>query len=223
MTTVIYFIRHGESEANHFQDDLPEEDKRVWGRSTWSDLTEKGKQQARLLGEYFFREGIEFDRLVASSTVRTQQTARYCIEAMIPEDNRYEALGRLEVSVELAEHYMGDWEGHTRIETGFDRIREEMLEHPGMCLTFYSPNGETAVQVGARAKKYIEECLLDKENSSIALFVHRGVITWALYALFETSVEEFFHLDIPNTCFVRATYEDGQWKSYERVMIGEGC
>lgn len=61
----IYFVRHGESEANVAQ--MP-------GESD-SPLTEKGRQQAQLVAERF--NTIPIEVIIASPFLRTQQTADY--------------------------------------------------------------------------------------------------------------------------------------------------
>jgi 2,3-bisphosphoglycerate-dependent phosphoglycerate mutase len=65
----IYFVRHGETLAN------------VAGTVQGLDdpLTEVGEQQARRVGER--AKGIDFDALIASDAVRTQQTAEAIREA----------------------------------------------------------------------------------------------------------------------------------------------
>lgn len=64
---MIYFIRHGESEANA---------RKVFaGQKDDSVLTEKGKQQARATAKEIITEGIKIDRIITSPLKRASETA----------------------------------------------------------------------------------------------------------------------------------------------------
>ena len=64
---MIYFVRHGLSEANV---------KRVFaGQKDDSLLTEKGKIQAEETGNEILREGIKIDRIISSPSKRALETA----------------------------------------------------------------------------------------------------------------------------------------------------
>lgn len=56
----IYFVRHGQAGT----------------RDSYDSLSELGRRQARLLGEYFVSQGIEFAAAYAGALKRQQQTAR---------------------------------------------------------------------------------------------------------------------------------------------------
>ncbi len=81
---MIYFIRHGESEANA---------RKVFaGQRDDSLLTETGREQARATAEEIKKEGIRIDRIVSSPQKRTMETAQivakelgYDIEKIIPD------------------------------------------------------------------------------------------------------------------------------------------
>jgi len=64
---MIYFIRHGESEAN--------ERKVFAGQKDDSVLTEKGREQARATAKEIIAEGIKIDRIIVSPLIRTIETA----------------------------------------------------------------------------------------------------------------------------------------------------
>lgn len=72
---LIYLIRHGESEINL----APEF---IGGRSNWAELTQEGVVQAKLLGNWFNHNGIEFNAVYSSPAIRAQQTARYFCETV---------------------------------------------------------------------------------------------------------------------------------------------
>ncbi|PCC98597.1 histidine phosphatase family protein [Halopseudomonas pelagia] len=56
----IYFVRHGQAS---------------FGSSNYDQLSELGHQQARLLGEYFLRRDMQFDRILTGDMVRHRETA----------------------------------------------------------------------------------------------------------------------------------------------------
>ncbi len=62
---MIYFVRHGESQANADN---------IFGDSD-TPLTEKGKNQAKLAGEKLKNDGIVIDRIVCSTYKRSVDTA----------------------------------------------------------------------------------------------------------------------------------------------------
>ena len=63
----LYVTRHGETTWNAAN--------KVCGR-TDVDLTERGREQARALGEKLRRQGVKIDRIVASPLKRAVETAR---------------------------------------------------------------------------------------------------------------------------------------------------
>src|SRR5256885_9383277 len=62
--TTLYFVRHGESEANAAQ---------VFAGQTDSPLTAKGREQAKVVARAL--RPVPFDRIVASTLSRTKDTA----------------------------------------------------------------------------------------------------------------------------------------------------
>ncbi len=64
---MIYFIRHGETEAN--------ERKVFAGQKDDSILTKKGRVQARAIAREIIEGGIKIDRMIASPMARTMETA----------------------------------------------------------------------------------------------------------------------------------------------------
>jgi broad specificity phosphatase PhoE len=61
----IYLIRHGQAGT----------------RQTYDSLSEVGKQQARLMGEYLVRNGVRFARVYSGDLTRQKQTAQQVIAA----------------------------------------------------------------------------------------------------------------------------------------------
>jgi broad specificity phosphatase PhoE len=70
---MIYFMRHGESQANA--------DSVFAGPSYKAPLTELGKSQAQLEGARIKSQGITFDRIIASPIERAKETAELLADA----------------------------------------------------------------------------------------------------------------------------------------------
>lgn len=93
---VIYFIRHGESEANAAD---------IVAGDSESPLTEAGREQARMAGEQCSAQALHFDSIVSSPLGRTLETARYIAEAIgYP-------VAEIQTWDDLRERHRGDFEG----------------------------------------------------------------------------------------------------------------
>jgi len=83
---MIYFVRHGQSQANV--------DGVFAGQRNDSELTDKGKEQARLAGKEFQSRKIRIDRIVSSPLQRALRTAEIIAQTIdfdttdIKTDNR---------------------------------------------------------------------------------------------------------------------------------------
>ena len=99
--TEVILVRHGECEMN-----LEVADK-VGGRASASPLTSKGEAQASKLGRWLRSRGVRFDRVVASTAVRTTRTAELMLAEM-------DDPPQLELDSNLEEMTQGDWEGQPR-------------------------------------------------------------------------------------------------------------
>ena len=99
--TEVILVRHGECEMN-----LEVADK-VGGRASASPLTAKGEAQASKLGRWLRSRGVRFDRVVASTAVRTTRTAELMLAEM-------DDPPQLELDSNLEEMTQGDWEGQPR-------------------------------------------------------------------------------------------------------------
>ncbi len=94
---MIYFVRHGESQANLDQ---------VFGGPHYpAPLTPKGREQARLAGEHIKQRGLVIDGIVASTLPRAKDTAEI-IAATIGFDP-----AGISYDPRLIEYDMGDLSG----------------------------------------------------------------------------------------------------------------
>jgi len=96
---MIYFVRHGESEANA-ADVLA-------GSQIDSPITEHGRDQARLAADYLKNRHIHIDHIVSSPMQRTRETAEI-IAKVIGID-----LEDIEYDQRLIEHDCGSLTGHS--------------------------------------------------------------------------------------------------------------
>src|SRR6185369_5325047 len=94
---MIYFVRHGESEANL---------KGVFaGQRDDSLLTQKGREQARKTAENIKEKGLVFDRIISSPLKRTFETAKI-IASIIGFDTN-----KIEIDSCITEYDMGNLTG----------------------------------------------------------------------------------------------------------------
>jgi len=140
----LYLIRHGETQWNIL--------KRTQG-ITDVGLTERGKEQARLLAEKLKNRKIQ--KLLCSDLKRAYDTA-----AIIGKSLGIEPIQ----TPLLREVCFGDWEGHT-IEEIQDRFPGE-LEHWYSDTSFFPQNGESIDFVRRRVRSFIEQ-YLDHEIRSL--------------------------------------------------------
>ena len=137
----IVLVRHGETE---------------WSRAgrhtgvTDVPLTERGREQARLLGRALADR--RFERVLTSPLQRAAQTCRIAGLSDVAE-----------VEDDLREWDYGSYEGRTTKE-----IREEV---PGWTIwTHGAPGGESAAAVGRRCDRILQQ--LGHIDGDVALFAH---------------------------------------------------
>ncbi len=151
----LYLIRHGETQWNTA--------KRFQG---WTDieLNENGLKQAELLGRRF--EGIHIDELYSSPLKRAVKTAE--------EISKARGLD-IKTSEYFKEINFGAWEGKTRSELSelYGNEFDDFIKHP-QDLPF--PGEGSFDNVTERIKKGLHEILDGKDNVSIAIVSHGGII-----------------------------------------------
>lgn len=157
----LYVIRHGETEWN--------KEKRSQGRLD-SSLTEKGKKDARSLGDRL--DNTEFCQIISSPSGRTLETARLVKgERMIP----------LTIDERLMEIDLGAWQGKTEEEVKslypeeFDAYWNEPERYKGV-------GGETFLQVQQRVIEFLKDLEETVTKGNILIVTH-GVVMKTLYLL----------------------------------------
>jgi len=128
--TKIIIVRHGESLANAAGIYL--------GHTDW-DLSELGKEQARVVADYLAEE--KLDAIYSSDLIRAYNTA-------LP----HAQMRGMEIirSRQLREIYLGDWEGRLVKELECDYPEEFVIGWRQGFGTCVPPNGEAVMDVGAR-------------------------------------------------------------------------
>ncbi|MEH7123269.1 histidine phosphatase family protein [Bacillus sp. JJ1773] len=194
----LFVIRHGETEWNT--------QKRMQGRLD-SDLTEKGKKDARSLGERL--KDTDFVRIISSPSNRTLETAKLVVG---------ERAVAIETDERLMEIHLGDWQG--KVE---EDIEKEYPDHFhaywNLPALYESVGGESFSDV----KERILEFLLELENatpSGNVLVVTHGVVIKALYLLCRNApIEEIWNPPfIHGTSLTTIKMQDGKME-----LILEGC
>ncbi|MED3552449.1 histidine phosphatase family protein [Cytobacillus praedii] len=157
----LYIIRHGETEWNT--------EKRMQGRLD-SDLTEKGKNDALLLGERL--KDTVFERIISSPSKRTIDTALHvCEKRQIP----------IETDERLMEIALGEWQGKTEeeIKALFPAQYDLYWNYPSM---YENQEGESFMDVMDRVASFLKE-LVDTTPVGNVLVITHGVVLKTLYLL----------------------------------------
>lgn len=146
--TTLYFVRHGESEAN------------AAGRfagQTDSPLTERGRQQAEAVAEVL--AGVDFDHVISSDLSRARDTA----EAIARRQGR-----SVEVYPDLREIDVGDAEG---------RLFEDLRTRPDWTPDAFVqwPGGESLEQAYVRAKRAVDRIAAEHPGSTVCVVGHGGI------------------------------------------------
>lgn len=167
MTTDLYLIRHGES--------VPNVEPIVGGMRGDAGLTDRGRQQCRLLEARLRAEPLAVDHLYASTLPRALETARYVARALDrpvqPDD-------------ELHELRPGDADGLT-----IDQWRARYGGFDGLMATVdpfrpFAPGGESWAGFLVRAGGALARLVDRHPDTSVAAVCHGGVIEASFYLAF---------------------------------------
>lgn len=183
--TSVLFVRHGDP-------DYPED--RIYARTDDPGLTDSGRRQAAMLGDWI--KGERIDALYASPTRRTRETAEP-MAASLGLEIRLD--GRLE------ERYFGIWEG-----LDFDTVRERYAEAFGAWKADpigYAPEGgETVVHLARRVEEALEELKERHRGGTTLVVTHVGVIRAVLCQALKTPLAEYRRFHIATGSVARVDY-----------------
>jgi|UPI0004013EF7 alpha-ribazole phosphatase len=163
MTTTLYLTRHGETQWNV--------EKRMQG---WQDspLTEKGRQDAKRLGQRL--EAVELTAIYASTSGRAFETAELVRgERPIP----------IYQDEQLREMHLGDWEGKTHDE--IQQMDPVLFDHFWNAPHLYVPQrGERFWDVQQRALEAVQRIIARHQGKTVLVVTH-GVVLKTLIAAFK--------------------------------------
>jgi phosphoserine phosphatase len=190
----LYLVRHGQSEINAMPD--------MVGQKADSRLTEKGKNQAKLLGQRLVKEKI--DHVYSSDYIRAAETCKIALQEA-------EAGVMPIFAPEIREYSAGDWTHAKRHEV---HNIPTVLRMAAMTSGFCPPNGESMHMVERRASKWLEDKILYNKDrieetaaraaaglkpQSIYLFSHGMTIKCLLHYVMGFDQSFLWKLTLENT------------------------
>lgn len=188
--TRLILIRHGESEYNLIR--------RYTGQSD-IDLTDKGRLQAKITGEYILAN-YKIDEIWSSDLRRAIDTARPIAEPLGLE---------IKTDKRLREIYAGDWQGMLFAEVE-ERYKEEYAYYKANRRTSRTPNGEGMCDVGVRVLAAVNEIAEASDGKSVLISTHNGPLMALISALTGTELENMSSL--ANNSITELEYENGEFK-----------
>ena len=197
----VYFVRHGESEFNAL---VPP---RVGGRCSWAELTPHGIEQARSVGRRMVEEGWPVDKVVASTAVRAQQSARYCLEVA------GRSLNAVDTYSDLEELHQGDFSG---------RLRSDVYtpEHLAVLARdqwgFRPPNGESQSDLCKRAVDWLDRFVIQRSFQHTWVFCHGMLIKVTLTGLLGLDRQAAWKIPIDNASITILTFDRQKWSEVVR-------
>ncbi len=182
----IYLVRHGETEMNT---------KGCYYGITDALLTEKGRQQAILLGRHF--QDLDWDRVMVSPLSRARETALL-------------AAGRREDSFELEERLkeqnFGIFEGKTYQELCVE-YPEEMRRWNEDFSHYQIPGGESFLQVRERVEDWVRS--LPEGPGQMLVVAHKGTLGHILASMLGLPLEGYWNFVFDQGCYSMVDLEDG--------------
>lgn len=188
MNTVIYIVRHGQTEMNH--------SKRLQGRSD-TPLNETGKAQAEETAVWLKEHGIVFDHVFSSPLKRAVDTA-----SLIAEE-----VNVIQIDERLLEMDYGPYEG-TDLSDPPKEIRmffSDFIHNP-------APAGmEQLSEVVGRLGNFLEEIREKGTEGNILISTHAIAMKGALEYLNPDSHGSFWSKYIGNCALYVCRLEDGKF------------
>ena len=167
-----YFARHGQTVWNV--------ENKICG-ATDIELTEKGHEQAKELGEEILKQGIHIDEILYSPLVRAADTAKHVSEIIgIP--------ARMEPR--LKEQNFGKYESTPRNGEEFKKAKESFAN------TY--EGGESMLHLCQRIYNLIDDLKNDPSGKTYLLVAHNGIARIVQSYFYEMTNEEFAAFGIDN-------------------------
>lgn len=188
----LFLVRHGESEWNKL--------KKVQGQKD-IPLTEKGIEQAKLIGKRLINEGIE--KIYTSDLKRAYDTARIIGKMLnikvIP-------------SKELREINFGIWEGLTSdiIKSKFSKEHELWLKNPEMLKV---EGAESILDLQLRAMNEINKIISDENIDNVLIVSHSATLKTIILGLLNMDIGYFKNMTLNNVSLSII-----EFRQYNRVL-----
>lgn len=197
----LYFVRHGESEANLLQEFSNGLDKH--------GLTPLGRRQAAALAEKL--DGIPFAAIHTSPILRAVQTAEILAERLGAPVQTTDALREYDVGIHEGRADQASWDAYWEVFLAWMDLRDWDRGLAG---------GETYEDIRARFMPFITH-LCDQYSAidaNILLVSHGGTLKCMLPLLLPTRTHAFFKTNhIDNTGYIIAQWHDTGWKELDEA------
>lgn len=174
----IYFARHGQTVWNV--------ENKICG-ATDIELTEKGHEQAELLGKKILEEGIKIDKILYSPLIRASETARHISEITGIS---------MECEERLKEQCFGKYEGTPR-------DGEEFAVAKTYFINSYE-GGESMLRLAQRIYNLLDE--LKNDERTFLLVAHNGISRVIQSYFYDMTNEEYAKFGVGNCEILRFEY-----------------
>ena len=204
----LYLFRHAETENNVNKD-------RVAGQSNSLELSQRGLEQAKLLGIRLKKEKIFFNQVYSSTAVRAKKTSEIVCETIDFPKNK------IITSNDLLEISQGDWEGKKRIEVYTPEIIARIKKETW---NFKAPNGESQKEVEERAYNWIKKNLLKElnKNLSVAIFGHGLTTKCLIRKIMNSDPRLTYKISIDNCSITQFKYcSEGQHQGWSLIKVND--
>lgn len=187
MSTRLFLLRHGETQANIEQ--------RYQGQGE-SHLSELGLEDAKAVSKTLLNE--QFDAIYSSTLSRSNETAKIIAEPH-----------KLSVTKipELAERNYGDWEDmtFTDIKAKYGKLYEKWLVYPGLTVI---PKAETLEDVQIRGVAAIDKLIEKHKDKTICVVGHGGINRTILFHYMNMDLNNFWRIRQDNCCINLIEFTD---------------
>lgn len=184
----IYFVRHGQSEANAAHIHAGQFD---------TPLTALGREQATEAGKHI--ANISFDKIYSSDLSRAKNTAELAIPGC-----EYETDARLR-EISVGDPLVGKTSAECTAEFG------ETYKTATKNLDFTPFGGESREMLYKRVKSFFDE-LVEKSYENVAVFCHAGAIREVLCGVLKADIRE--SVVFPNCVIAVFEVDDGKIKLF---------
>lgn len=185
MATIVYLIRHGETEWNKLG---------KFQGSTDIALSEDGIKQAYLAAKVL--KG-KFDHIYTSPLSRAKQTAD-----IIGEASKVTA----QIESEIKEINFGLWEGLT-FEEIKERYPKEFISWRNPLEGYLMSDDISIRNAGIRAGNAIRRLVEEHQGQRIALVAHGGILKAGLIDLFEWDMTMYYKIFLGNTSITKLVFK----------------